>query len=133
MEDKSIADHPNVALIKRLYAARALKKWDVFASYFAADAIWQYSGAAPVGRAYRGAPEIMELFKNMNCARPTALYQEMYLAGDEVAVACEVTAIEDRNSTDNPDYVHFYLIRDNRIVQAKSFQCVQGGLNNPWW
>ena len=132
MEDESIADHPNVALIKRLYAARALKKWDVFASYFAADAIWQYSGAAPVGRAYRDEPEIVGLFKNMNCV-PTALSPRYLLASDEVAVACEVTAIEDRNSTGDPDYVHVYLIRDNRIVWAKSFQCIQDGLNDLWW
>lgn len=126
-------DHPNVALVKRLYAARTFEEWDDVASCFAVDAIWQYSGPAPVGRTYRGALEIVGLCRGIDPDRARGLSPKHVLANDELVVACEVTTLENRSSKNDQDYVHIFLVRDTKIIRAKSFQCVQTSLNDLWW
>ena len=127
MSEQSIA--PKAAIVRRLYDARIAKDWPAVASCFAADAMWQYSGPAPIGRTYRGGSEIVGLLKALNNTAAGGGASRHILANDEVVVCCELNPVEGGEN----DYLHLFFVDDITIARVKSFQCVQSKLNDRWW
>jgi uncharacterized protein len=58
-----VREHPNAALVRRIFAAFAGGDARVLVEGIAEDAVWRVIGTASVSREYRGRNEIFELFR----------------------------------------------------------------------
>jgi ketosteroid isomerase-like protein len=58
-----VDEHPNAALVRRIFAAFAGGDARALVHGIGDDAVWRVGGTAPVSREYRGRDEIFELFR----------------------------------------------------------------------
>ena len=135
MAESFVADHPNAALVARLYAARAANDWDGIASCFAEDALWQYPGHNPLARDYHGPADIVTFFQSVKALTDESfgVNPRYIMANDEVAMAYELPSGSRRGVTMFWDSMHLYHIENNKIVHARIFQRIQYQLDAYWW
>jgi ketosteroid isomerase-like protein len=84
-----VDEHPNLALIRRIFDAFGGGDKRPLVDGIADDAVWTVVGAAPVSRVYRGRDEIYELFRETRRRTAGTYFSELRwaLADDERGVA----------------------------------------------
>jgi uncharacterized protein len=60
---RAVQEHPNLALVRRIFAAFGGADPRALVQGISEDAVWRVIGGAPVSRVYRGRAEIFELFR----------------------------------------------------------------------
>jgi len=118
-----LIQHPNAALLRRLYEAFHAKDRSTLAALIAADAVWHVPGSTPISGAHRGAPAIFAYFQAMSERSGGTFHADLVdvLGSDWHAVAI-ANALGRRGTR---SYAGRYLlltrIEDGRIVEARLF------------
>jgi len=114
-----MADHPNVELLRKGYAAYSSGDIEVLNQLFADDILWHIAGRSPIAGDYKGRDQVFGFFgKLMELSGGTAKIEvHDILANDEHAVALVTgTATRGDNSYTGPD-VHTFHIRNSQVVE----------------
>jgi ketosteroid isomerase-like protein len=114
-----MADHPNVELLRKGYAAYGSGDIDVLNELFADDIRWHVAGRSPLAGDYEGRDQVFGFFgKLMELSGGTAkLEVHEVLANDDHGVVL-VTGTASRNGQTftGPD-VHTFHLRDGKVVE----------------
>lgn len=114
-----MADHPNVELLRKGYAAYGSGDVEVLNQLFADDIVWHVAGRGPLAGVYKGREQVFGFFgKLMELSDGTAkLEVHDVLANDEHGVAL-VTGSATRNGETftGPD-VHTFHLRGGQVVE----------------
>ncbi len=114
-----MADHPNAALIERMYAALAEGNYPpILTELFSEDVVWHLPGAHPLSGDHRGRDAV---FAAMRTFEGIQLELHDVLASDEHAVAL----LRARGSRKEKQYgaleIDVFHIKDGRISEFWSF------------
>ena len=118
-----MTDHPNATLIRRGYAAFGAGDMATLDSVFADDVVWMVAGRHQLAGRYTGKAEVFgKLFAGLGERTGGTLEIEIetVVADDHQAVVlCHHTAEHGGRRLD-VDAIDYYMIRGDRIVQARS-------------
>lgn len=118
-----MAEHPNVELLRRAYAAYAKGDIEVLDDLFDDDVIWHVPGRNPVAGDHEGKEEVLGvLMKLMELTDGTArLEAEEVMANDTYGVAVvESTASRD-DDTHTSRLVQVFRIEGSQIIEFWSY------------
>jgi len=114
-----MADHPNVELLRKGYAAYSSGDIEVLNDLFADDILWHVAGRSPLAGDYKGRDQVFGFFgKLMELSDGTAKIEvHDLLANDDHAVAL-VTGTATRNGASfTGQDVHTFHVRDGKVVE----------------
>ncbi|MDQ1685250.1 MAG: uncharacterized protein QOC82_1987 [Frankiaceae bacterium] len=114
-----MADHPNVELLRKGYAAYSSGDIEVLNELFADDILWHIAGRSQLSGDYKGRDQVFGFFgKLMELSGGTATLElHDVLANDEHGVALVTgSATRDGKSFTGPD-VHTFHLRDGKVVE----------------
>lgn len=117
-------EHPNAALIRRLYQARAENDRAAIRALVAPDVAWFDPYPPPYGGTLRGLEAVChQIFDQTSefTRGSTRLWLEDVLATDELAVALVNWSTTRRGRSLQGREVGVYRIRDGRIVEARFY------------
>jgi ketosteroid isomerase-like protein len=119
-----MADHPNVDLVRRGYAAFGAGDMDTLQALFSPDILWHVGGDHPLSGDYRGLEEVLGLFGRFFELSGGDMAQELHavLANDDHAVALVRQRIgrSDGRSYDGPE-AHIFHISDGVVTEFWAF------------
>ena len=114
-----MAEHPNVDLLRKGYAAYSSGDMETITALFADDILWHVAGRSPLAGDYKGRDQVFGFFgKLMELSGGTSKVEvHDILANDEHGVAI-VTGSGSRNgkSLSSPD-VHVFHMRNGQVVE----------------
>jgi ketosteroid isomerase-like protein len=117
-------EHPNAALLRRLYAAYAARDKDTICELIAEDCTWNIPGRGAKAGTHTGRDSILELFRDLMRQSKGGATIELHdvLANDTTAVALQTgtATIDGRTSALKEVLVH--TIRDGRVVDMWEYQ-----------
>jgi ketosteroid isomerase-like protein len=114
-----MAEHPNVALLRKGYAAYDSGDLDTINELFADDVVWHVAGRSPIAGDYKGKDQVFGFFgKLMELSDGTSKLEiHDILANDEHGVVI-VTGSAQRNGTSlSGQDVHVFHINDGKVVE----------------
>jgi ketosteroid isomerase-like protein len=114
-----MAEHANVDLLRKGYAAYGTGDMAVLTELFADDLLWHVAGRSPVSGDYKGRDAVFGFFgKLMELSNGTAKIEvHDILANDDHAVAVVTgTATRGDVSFTGQD-VHVFHLRDGKVVE----------------
>ena len=114
-----MAEHPNVELLRKGYAAYGSGDMDTITELFADDILWHIAGRSPLSGDYKGRDAVFGFFgKLMELSNGTSsLEVHDILANDEHGVALVTgTATRGGKSFSGQD-VHTFHLRDGKVVE----------------
>jgi uncharacterized protein len=129
-----MADHPNVELIRKGYAAYSSGDMETINELFADNIEWHVPGRGPLAGDYHGKNEVFGFFgKLMEMSGGTSrLEVHDVLANDEHGVGL-VTAFGSREGRDyTGQQVHTFHIRDGKVVEFWESALDQYGADEFW-
>lgn len=117
-------EHPNAALLRRLYEAYARRDREVICELIDERCEWHIPGRGPKAGTHVGHDAILELFRDlMRASKGTAAIElRDVLANDTTAVALQTgrATIDGRSSELQEVLVH--TIRDGKVVEMWEYQ-----------
>lgn len=122
-----MAEHPNVALLRRGYEAFAGGDAETLAELIAEDAVWHVGGRNLFTDSYRGREAIFTYFRKLRDFTNETFAAELHdvLANDEHGVALvHMTAQRARKELDS-DATTTYHLRDGQVIEAWTFHANQ--------
>jgi ketosteroid isomerase-like protein len=115
-----MAEHPNIELVRRGYAAFGSGDMGTLRELIAPDVIWHTGGHSPLSGDYKGIEETLGLFARFFELSGGDMRQELHdvLANDEHAVVLLKQHIgrPDGRSYDGND-VHVFHITDGKVTE----------------
>jgi len=115
-----MAEHPNIELVRRGYAAFGSGDMDTLRELIAADVVWHSGGHNPLAGDYEGLDATLELFGRFFEISGGDIRQELHdvLANDEHAVVLLKSHLgrPDGRSYDGND-VHVFHIADGKVTE----------------
>ena len=120
-----MVEHPNVALLRRLYDAYAPRHdRDTICELIAADCTWNIPGRGPQSGTHTGIDAILDLFRDLMRRSKGSATIEVHdiLANDDTGVVLQTgtATIDGRTSALKEVLVH--TIRDGRVVDMREYQ-----------
>jgi ketosteroid isomerase-like protein len=114
-----MAEHPNVELVRRGYAAYQQGDMDVINELFADDIVWHITGRSPLAGDYKGKEQVFGFFaKLMEISEGTSkLEVHDVLANDEHAVALLTGSATVKGKSFTGNDVHVMHIRNGKVVE----------------
>src|SRR5215218_2885337 len=110
-------EHPNAALLRRLYDAYAQRDKETICEIIAQDCTWNIPGRGPSAGTHTGRDAILELFRDLMRRSKGGATIELHdvLANDDTAVAIQTghATIDGESSSLREVLVH--TIRDGRV------------------
>ncbi len=116
-------EHPNAALVERLYAAFDSKDATSLGKLIAEDALWHVPGSSPVSGDHRGHTEIFGYFQKLSDLTEGTFHAELIdvLASDMHAAALAAAKGTRGDRVLEQTYLLFLRIENDRIVEARLF------------
>ncbi len=116
-------EHPNAALVERLYAAFDTKDAASLSKLIAEDAVWHVPGSSPVSGDHRGHAEIFAYFQKLAELSDGTFHAELIdvLASDMHAAALASAKGTRGDRVFEQTYLLFLRIENDRIVEARLF------------
>jgi uncharacterized protein len=114
-----MAEHANVDLLRKGYAAYSAGDMDTITELFADDILWHVAGRSPVSGDYKGRESVFGFFgKLMELSNGTSKIEvHDILANDEHGVAVVTgTATRGDKSLSGQD-VHVFHLQDGKVVE----------------
>ena len=117
-------EHPNAALLRRLYDAYARRDKATISEIIADDCTWNIPGRGPSSGTHTGREAILELFRDLMRKSTGGATIELHdvLANDDTAVAIQTghATIDGKSSSLQEVLVH--TIRDGQVVHMREYQ-----------
>src|SRR6185312_5654948 len=114
-----MAEHPNVSLLRKGYAAYSSGDMDTITELFDENLVWHSAGRCQVAGDYKGRDAVFGFFVNlMELSNGTSKIEvHVILANDEHGVAIVTgTATRGDKSFSGQD-VHTFHLRDGKVVE----------------
>lgn len=117
-------EHPNVAVLRRLYDAYARRDRDTICALLAEDCRWNIPGRGPKAGTHIGQSAILELFRDLMRASNGSAVIELHdvLANDTTAVALQTGRATIDGITSELKEVLVHTIRDGKVVEMWEYQ-----------
>jgi len=117
-------EHPNAALLRRLYDAYARRDRETICSLIAEDCRWNVPGRGPKSGTHVGHAAILELFRDLMRASKGSAVIELHdvLANDTTAVALQTGRATIDGVTSDLKEVLVHTIRDGKVVDMWEYQ-----------
>ena len=118
-----MTEHPNATLLRKGYAAFGAGDMATLDSMFADDVVWRVAGKNPLAGTYTGKAEVLgKLFAGIGERSGGTLKVEIetVVADDHHAVVLTHHTAAHGGRTLDVDDIDYYVIRDGRIVEARS-------------
>ena len=109
-----MADHPNVARLKKGYEAFASADMETLSDLFADDIVWHVPGSSPISGDYKGQEEVFGFFMRIGQETGGTFGFDMHdmLSNDDHAVVLADVHAERNGKTMNQKNVHIFHIND---------------------
>ena len=116
-------EHPNVALLSRLYEAFDKQDTATLAKLIAEDAIWHVPGSTPISGDHQGHTAIFAFFAKLAELSSGTFHAELIdvMASDMHAVAFAEASGTRGERTYEGLYLILFRIEKDRIVEARLF------------
>ena len=129
-----MADHPNLELLRRGYAAYGSGDMDTINELFADDVVWHVAGRSPLSGDYNGKEQVFGFFAKLQEMSEGTSKVEVHdlLANDEhgVAVVTESATRSGRNHKGNA--THVLHLRDGQVTEFWDAQTDQYATDEFW-
>jgi ketosteroid isomerase-like protein len=129
-----MADHPNLELLRRGYAAYGSGDMDTINELFADAVVWHVAGRSPLSGDYNGKEEVFGFFAKLQEMSEGTSKVEVHdlLANDEhgVAVVTESATRNGRNHEGNA--THVLHVRDGQVTEFWDAQTDQYAADEFW-
>jgi uncharacterized protein len=118
-----VADHPNVDLFRRGYAAFQAGDLDTVRSLFAPDIVWHVGGDNHLAGDHRGVDDVIALFmRNFEETNGTfAVEVHDILANDEHGVALATVSGQKDGRSLRDNYTHVVHLAGGRLTESWIF------------
>ncbi len=129
-----ILEHPNVALLSRLYEAFDKNDVATLAKLIAEDAVWHIPGSTPISGEHRGHTAIFAFFQRLAEMSGGTFRAQLVdvMASDMHAVALATVSGTRGERTYDSSYLLLFRIENERIVEARLFNDDQEAFNAFW-
>lgn len=129
-----MAEHPNVDLFKRVYAAFTTGDMAKLADLFAEDLVWHTPGRNPLSGVYSGRKAAFESFEKEFELSGGTYSPEIHdvLANDEHIVALLRATAKRNGKTLDQNYVIVFHVRDGKITEAWEAWTDEAALDEFW-
>ncbi len=129
-----MAEHPNVALVRKVYEAFARGDTAALTKLFDENVVWHYPGKSPLAGEFRGRDAVFAWFDRLGELSGGTFQMEVHdiLANDgHVVVLAHYTASRPRKQFESR-YVEVYHVRDGEITEVWDFSEDQR-LDDEFW
>jgi uncharacterized protein (TIGR02246 family) len=117
-------DHPNAALLRRLYAAYAARDRETICELIAEDCTWNVPGRNRRSGTHQGRDAILDLFRDLMRTSKGSAQIEVHdiLADDRYAVVLQTGRATIDGQTSELKEVLVHTIRDGQVVDMWEYQ-----------
>jgi ketosteroid isomerase-like protein len=129
-----MADHPNLELLRRGYAAYGSGDMDTINELFADDVVWHIAGRSALSGDYTGKEQVFGFFaKIQEMSEGTAKIQvHDLLASDEHGVAVVTESATRNGRTHEGNATHVLHLRDGKVTEFWDAQTDQYAADEFW-
>ena len=129
-----MADHPNVDLFRRAYAAFTAGDFEALAEVFDEETVWHNPGRNQLSGDYTGRDEAFALFaKEFELSGSTyaPTIHDVLASDDHIAALMHVTAERDGKKLDM-DYVLIFHVKDGKLTEGWDLWTDQHAYDEFW-
>jgi ketosteroid isomerase-like protein len=114
-----MADHPNLDLMRRGYAAYTSGDLDTISQLFADDVVWHVSGRSPLSGDYTGKEQVFGFFGKLQELSGGTSRVEVHdlLADDDHGVAIVTQSASRDGRTYEGRVTHVLHLRDGKVTE----------------
>ncbi len=129
-----MADHPNLDILRRGYAAYGTGDMDTINELFADNIVWHVAGRSPIGRDYRGKDEVFGFFSRLQelSGGTSAVDVHDLLADDEHGVAIVTESASRDGRSHKGRATHIFHIKDGKVTEMWDAQVDQYAADEFW-
>jgi uncharacterized protein len=114
-------EHPNAAVVRRLYAAFAARDFPTLRGLFAEDAVWHIPGRSPIAGDYQGPASIIQDFLQRVVSESGGTLQATpidLLANDHHVVGLQHSTGQRQGKTLDITVCQVFRVQDGRIAEV---------------
>jgi uncharacterized protein len=114
-----VADHPNLELMRRGYAAYTSGDMETINELFADDVVWHVAGQSPVSGDYTGKDQVFGFFAKLQELSDGTATVEVHdlLASDDHGVAIITETATRQGETQSLQAIHVLHLRDGKVTE----------------
>lgn len=129
-----MADHPNLELLRRGYAAYATGDMDTINELFADEVVWHVAGRSPLGGDYRGKEQVFGLFGKLQEMSDGTAKSQVHdlLANDTHGVAVVIESATRNGRSHQANATHVFHLRDGKVTEFWDAQTDQYAADEFW-
>ncbi len=129
-----MADHPNLELLRRGYAAYGAGDMDTIDELFADDVVWHIGGRSALSGDYEGKEQVFGFFAKLLELSDGTSKVEVHdlLASDDHGVAVVKESATRGGSSHEGNAVHVFHLRDGRVTEFWDAQTDQYAADEFW-
>jgi len=129
-----MADHPNLELLRRGYAAYGSGDMDTIDELFADDVVWHIGGRSALSGDYEGKEQVFGFFAKLLELSDGTSKVEVHdlLASDDHGVAVVKESATRGGSSHEGNAVHVFHLRDGRVTEFWDAQTDQYAADEFW-
>lgn len=116
-----INEHPNAALVRRLYAAFAARDFPTLRTLLAEDAVWHIPGRSPIAGDYRGLDSVVNDFLERVVRQSDGTLQAVptdILANDRHIVVLQHSTGQRQGKTLDITVCQVFRVQNDRIAEV---------------
>ena len=129
-----MADHPNLDLLRRGYAAYAAGDMDTINELFADDVVWHVAGRSAIAGDYTGKDQVFGFFGTLQELSEGTSGVEVHdlLANDEHGVAIVIESGTRNGRSHSGQAAHVFHLRDGKVIEFWDAQVDQYSADEFW-
>lgn len=129
-----MADHPNLELLRRGYAAYGAGDLDTVNELFADDIVWHVAGRSPLAGDYRGKEEVFGFFGKLQEMSEGTSRVEVHdsLANDTHGIALVTESATRSGRSHQGRASHIFHFRDGKVAEYWDAQTDQYSADEFW-
>ena len=129
-----MADHPNLELLRRGYAAYGSGDMDTINELFADDLVWHVAGRSPLSGDYDGKEQVFGFFARLQEMSEGTSKVEVHdlLASDDHGVAVVTESATRGGRTHKGSATHVFHLRDGKVTEFWDAQTDQYAADEFW-
>jgi ketosteroid isomerase-like protein len=129
-----MAEHPNLDLMRRGYAAYVGGDMDTINELFADDVVWHVAGRSPIAGDYRGKQEVFGFFSRLQEMSQGTSTLEVHdlLASDDHGVAIVLESATRNGRTFQGQATHVLHLRDGKVTEFWDAHTDQNASDEFW-